>query len=78
MGLAVFTPEFELLRRLDELALRPDDDLGAPDYYGIEDPRITRIGSWFYTVYCGPGAVSRSQVLRVSIAPTWMSSSARD
>jgi beta-1,2-mannobiose phosphorylase / 1,2-beta-oligomannan phosphorylase len=54
MGLAVFTPGLELLRRPEKPILYPGENPGDVDYYGIEDPRVTWIEDWFYAAYCGP------------------------
>ncbi len=53
VGLAVFTPEMELLKRFDRPVITPTDDPMGCDFSGVEDQRITRIGDTFYMVYCG-------------------------
>ena len=53
VGLAVFTPGFELLERLAYPVVVPGDDPMGYDYNGVEDQRVTRIGDTFYMVYCG-------------------------
>lgn len=53
VGLAVFTPEFELIERLGHPLVVPEDDILGYDYNGVEDQRVTRIGDTFYMVYCG-------------------------
>ena len=53
IGLALFTPRLELLYRYQEPVLFPSPDPGSYDQYGVEDPRITRLGNTFYMVYCG-------------------------
>jgi len=53
VGMAIFTPELVLLKRLDEPVLCPTDDPWGFDFNGVEDQRITRIGDTFYLVYCG-------------------------
>jgi beta-1,2-mannobiose phosphorylase / 1,2-beta-oligomannan phosphorylase len=53
VGLAVFTPAFELLRRYDTPIVSPEEDALGFDALGVEDPRITRIGDAYYMVYCG-------------------------
>ena len=53
VGLAVFTPDFELLRRFDTPIVAPEDDPRGFDALGVEDPRITPIGDAYYMVYCG-------------------------
>lgn len=53
VGLAVFTPEMELLKRLTHPVIVPTDDPMGYDYNGVEDQRITQVGDTFYMVYCG-------------------------
>ena len=53
VGLAVFTPDLELLKRFPYPVMVPTDDPMGWDYNGVEDQRITRIGDKFYMVYCG-------------------------
>ena len=53
VGLAVFTPEFEMLERLSYPLVKPEDDPMGYDHDGVEDQRVTRIGDTFYMVYCG-------------------------
>lgn len=53
VGLAVFTPEFHLLKRFAHPLVEPTDDPMGVDYNGVEDQRITRVGDTFYMVYCG-------------------------
>jgi predicted GH43/DUF377 family glycosyl hydrolase len=53
VGLALFTPTLEPLKRYSQPVIAPGDSPDAPDYLGVEDPRITRIGDTFYAVYCG-------------------------
>lgn len=53
VGLAVFTPEFELLERFAYPVVVPSDDPMGYDYNGVEDQRVTRVGDTFYMVYCG-------------------------
>ena len=53
VGLAVLTPEFEILRRYDTPVLAPDENPDAYDYLGVEDPRITPLEDGFCMVYCG-------------------------
>lgn len=55
VGLALFTPDLELLYRFPEPVLSPDPDPTHPDACGVEDPRITRIGNDFHMIYCGSG-----------------------
>lgn len=53
VGLAVFTPGLELLKRFTHPLVTPTDDPLGCDYNGVEDQRITRIGDTFYMAYCG-------------------------
>jgi predicted GH43/DUF377 family glycosyl hydrolase len=53
IGLALFTPELQLLYRYQEPVLRPSADPQGFDALGVEDPRITRLDGRFYMVYCG-------------------------
>jgi len=57
IGLAVYTPTLQMLRRFEQPVMRPDDDPYAVDHLGVEDPRITRIDDVFYMVYCGVAKV---------------------
>ena len=53
VGLAVFTTEFELRRRLDVPVVSPADDAAGFDALGVEDPRVTLIDGLYHMVYCG-------------------------
>jgi len=53
IGLALFTPEVELLKRYREPVILPSENPQGYDYLGVEDVRITRIGDTFYALYCG-------------------------
>jgi predicted GH43/DUF377 family glycosyl hydrolase len=53
LGLALFTPRLKLLYRYAEPVLYPSAEPEGLDTYGVEDPRITRIGNQFYLIYCG-------------------------
>jgi len=55
VGLALFTPQLDLIYRFPEPVLSPDENETGADYLGVEDPRITRIGDTFVMVYCGSG-----------------------
>jgi predicted GH43/DUF377 family glycosyl hydrolase len=59
VGLALFTPRFELLYRYPEPVILPDESKDSPDYLGVEDPRITRFGDRFVMTYCGSGLDER-------------------
>ena len=69
VGLAVFTPELELLKRFPYPVVLPTDDPEGWDYNGVEDQRITRIGDTFYMVYCGYNPrLSRRHNIRICMA----------
>ncbi len=53
MGVAVYTPTLELLRRLPQPVMSPEAERGSFDELGVEDARITRIGNTFHAIYCG-------------------------
>ncbi|CAN5388893.1 glycoside hydrolase family 130 protein [soil metagenome] len=53
IGLAVYTPELELIRRYPEPVLSPSEDEDDFDYLGCEDPRVTYLDGWYWMVYCG-------------------------
>lgn len=55
VGLALFTPDLELIYRYPEPVVSPGEQKTDPDYLGVEDPRVTRIGDTFVMVYCGSG-----------------------
>jgi predicted GH43/DUF377 family glycosyl hydrolase len=55
VGLALFTPELELIYRFPEPVVMPGSEKSAPDYLGVEDPRISAIDGKFQMVYCGSG-----------------------
>jgi predicted GH43/DUF377 family glycosyl hydrolase len=58
VGLALFTPDLELIRRLPNPVLLPSDNPRAYDHFGVEDPRVTRLEDAFYLVYCGYTALA--------------------
>lgn len=53
VGLALFTPELEMLKRYRDPVISPGNATDAPDYLGVEDLRITRFGDTFTAIYCG-------------------------
>lgn len=65
LGLAVCSPTLELLLRLPTPLLLPDE---AYDNLGVEDPRITRIGNFFYLIYCGYSSTAEGNRVRICIA----------
>ncbi len=50
IGMAVLTPEMELVHRRAEPVLRPEAEFHN---LGLEDPRCTRVGSTYYLYYTG-------------------------
>jgi predicted GH43/DUF377 family glycosyl hydrolase len=55
IGLALFDSEMQLLHRFGEPLLSPEPQTTAPDFLGVEDPRITCIDGKFVMIYCGCG-----------------------
>ena len=69
VGLAVFTPELELVKRFNYPVVVPTDDPMSYDYNGVEDQRVTRIGDTFYMLYCGFNPrLSRDQDIHICMA----------
>ena len=69
IGLAVFTPELDLLKRYAEPVLAPGEAETDFDCLGVEDPRISRINGKFYMVYCSVGEDPQSDYsAKVSLA----------
>lgn len=69
VGLAVFTPDLQLLKRYAYPVLVPTDDPMGCDYNGVEDQRVTKIGDTYYMVYCGYNPrLSRRHNIRICIA----------
>lgn len=69
VGLAVFTPEMELIKRFKSPVVEPTSDPKGYDYNGVEDQRVTRIGDTFYMVYCGFNpAYSSKQDIHICMA----------
>ena len=55
VGLALFDAGLRPVHRFREPLLSPATDPHAPDYLGVEDPRVTRIDDKYVMVYCGCG-----------------------
>jgi beta-1,2-mannobiose phosphorylase / 1,2-beta-oligomannan phosphorylase len=53
VGLALFTPDLELIYRFPDPIVKPEPGKTDFDYLGVEDPRITLIDGKFVMVYCG-------------------------
>ena len=53
IGLALFTPNLDLLYRYPEPVLSPSSDPQGYDALGVEDPRISCFDGRYYMVYCG-------------------------
>lgn len=60
VGMALFTPALEPLKRFPEPVIAPGERAAAVDHLGVEDPRITRLGDTFYAVYCGVSGTPES------------------
>jgi predicted GH43/DUF377 family glycosyl hydrolase len=72
LGLALFTPTLELVRRYTEPALAPE---AAFHNLGVEDPRCTRVDDTFYLYYTGyatdhPGDPEAPRQVRICLATT--------
>lgn len=55
LGLAVFSPGLELIKRFDRPVIAPDEDKKHYDYVGVEDSRLTFSEGEYYCLYCGVG-----------------------
>ncbi len=67
MGLAVLTPELELLARHDEPVMRPERDY---ENLGIEDGRISKIGDRYVMMYCAYSFCQSCYAIRIALAST--------
>lgn len=67
MGLAVLSPTLELLARLSEPVIRPDE---AYEDLGAEDARLTRVGDRFYAFYTAYRRASPENTMRIALAST--------
>lgn len=65
IGLAVLTPELELLARSPDPVLSPGTVF---DNLGVEDPRVSRIGDRFYMFYCAYGSGRERNSIRIAVA----------
>ncbi|NQV35493.1 MAG: hypothetical protein HQ515_22560 [Phycisphaeraceae bacterium] len=52
-GLAIFSPELELIKRYDTPIILPDEDEGHYDHIGVEDGRLNFFEGEYYYLYCG-------------------------
>ncbi|MDO8683421.1 MAG: hypothetical protein Q7N50_08070 [Armatimonadota bacterium] len=69
VGLAIFTPDLQLLKRFAYPVVVPTDDPIGYDFNGVEDQRITQIGDTFYMVYCGYNSnLPSEQRIRICMA----------
>lgn len=55
LGLAVFSPGPELIKRFDRPVIAPDEDKKHYDYVGAEDSRLSFSEGEYYCLYCGVG-----------------------
>jgi len=65
IGLAVLTPQLELIVRLPEPIMKPEfpyEDLG------VEDPRVSRLGDRFYMIYAAYGSGQDRNRIRIAMA----------
>jgi predicted GH43/DUF377 family glycosyl hydrolase len=52
-GLAIFSPELELIKRYDKPIILPDDDEEHFDHIAVEDGRLNFFEGEYYYLYCG-------------------------
>lgn len=52
-GLAIFSPELELIKRYDEPIILPDGNENHYDHIGVEDGRLHFFDGEYYYLYCG-------------------------
>lgn len=67
MGLAVLSPELELLARHDAPVILPDQSY---DNLGVEDGRITKIGERYFLMYTAYGSGKPRNRIRIAVAST--------
>jgi predicted GH43/DUF377 family glycosyl hydrolase len=65
LGLAILSPGLRLLARHDQPVMLPDRPY---DNLGVEDPRITRVGSTYVMFYTAYGRNSPENRIRIAIA----------
>jgi beta-1,2-mannobiose phosphorylase / 1,2-beta-oligomannan phosphorylase len=65
LGLAVCSPELNLLARLEKPVVLPDQSY---ENLGVEDPRITRVGDQFVMIYTGYATGPERNIVRICIA----------
>jgi predicted GH43/DUF377 family glycosyl hydrolase len=53
VGLALFTPDLQPIKRYADPVMVPGVLKTDCDYLGVEDPRVTKLDGYFYAVYCG-------------------------
>lgn len=59
-GLAIFSPEMELIHRYNDPVIMPDDDEYHYDHLGIEDGRLHCFDGTYYYLYCGVSNLGKS------------------
>lgn len=72
LGLALFTPELELVWRFPEPVIRPEEPFHN---LGVEDPRATHIHDTYYLYYTGyaagiPGGPPETRKIQICLATT--------
>lgn len=67
IGLAVLSPELDLLARHDAPVLMPDT---LYDNLGVEDGRITRIGERYFLIYTAYSSGKPRNKIRIAVAST--------
>jgi beta-1,2-mannobiose phosphorylase / 1,2-beta-oligomannan phosphorylase len=54
-GIAVCTPEMQLIHRINDPVILPGNDESHYDYVGVEDGRLHCFDDTYYYLYCGVG-----------------------
>jgi len=67
LGLAVLTPELELIHRFEQPVLWPEYDF---ENLGVEDPRIIKMDERYYVFYTGYATGKTRNEIRICIAST--------
>jgi predicted GH43/DUF377 family glycosyl hydrolase len=67
IGLAVLSPELQLLARHDDPVIRPERDY---ENLGVEDGRISKIGDRYVMMYCAYSSGKPQNKIRIALAST--------
>lgn len=75
VGLAVYTPELELIHRYPDPVVSPSPDKDDFDHLGVEDPRVTYLDGWYWMVYCGVRKIEADDPDKTWLATTCIAKS---